>query len=82
MGKKAIVTGGSRGIGKGIALALAAEGYDVAITYASKREAAEAVAEEIRSRYGWAAWIFWSTTPALPSVKASRISRKKIWIIC
>ncbi|MCI8275894.1 MAG: SDR family oxidoreductase [Lachnospiraceae bacterium] len=52
MGKKAIVTGGSRGIGKGIALALAAEGYDVAITYASKREAAEAVAEEIRSRYG------------------------------
>lgn len=52
MGKKAIVTGGSRGIGRGIALALAAEGYDLAITYASKKEAAEAVAGEIRSRYG------------------------------
>lgn len=52
MGKKAIVTGGSRGIGRGIAFALAAEGYDLAITYAGKREAAEASAEEIRSRYG------------------------------
>ena len=52
MGNKAIVTGGSRGIGRGIALALASEGYDLAITYARKREAAESVAEEIRSRYG------------------------------
>ncbi len=52
MGKKAIITGGSRGIGKGIALALAAEGYDVAITYASKKEAAEAVAREIKETYG------------------------------
>ena len=58
MGKKAIITGGSRGIGKGIALALAAEGYDVAITYASKKEAAEAVAEEIRKKYGREAYCF------------------------
>lgn len=52
MGNKAIVTGGSRGIGRGIALALASEGYDLATTYARNREAAESVAEEIRSRYG------------------------------
>lgn len=40
MSKKVIVTGASRGIGKGIALALAREGYDLAISYASKAEAA------------------------------------------
>ena len=32
-GKRALVTGGSRGIGAGIALALAEKGADVAITY-------------------------------------------------
>ncbi len=50
--RKALVTGGSRGIGRGIARVLAAEGYDIAITYASQREQAEAVAEEIRARFG------------------------------
>ncbi|RDE06865.1 SDR family NAD(P)-dependent oxidoreductase [Sphingomonas aracearum] len=40
-GKKAIVTGGSRGIGAAIARQLAAEGADVAITYAGNREGAE-----------------------------------------
>jgi len=36
----AIVTGGSRNIGKGIAITLAKDGYDVAITYASHMEGA------------------------------------------
>ncbi|MDI9241729.1 SDR family NAD(P)-dependent oxidoreductase [Fusibacillus kribbianus] len=58
MAKKAIVTGGSRGIGKGIVLALAAEGYDVAFTYASKKEAAEKLAETVRKEYGREAYIF------------------------
>lgn len=49
MSKKAIVTGGSRGIGKGIALVLAKEGYDVAISYSTKVDAAEAVAKEIEA---------------------------------
>ena len=50
--RKALVTGGSRGIGRGIAKVLAAEGYDIAITYASHRAQAAAVAAEIRPRFG------------------------------
>lgn len=49
--RKAIVTGGSRGIGKGLVFALAKEGYDVAFTYSSKREAAMQVAREVEERY-------------------------------
>ena len=47
-GKKALVTGSSRGIGRGIALALARQGADVAINYRSSKEKAEAVVKEIR----------------------------------
>ena len=43
-----LVTGGSRGIGRGIAEALAATGYSVAINYRSNREAAEQTAEACR----------------------------------
>lgn len=44
--KKALVTGSSRGIGKAIALELAAKGYALAIHYASSSAAAEQVAKE------------------------------------
>ncbi len=45
-GRVAIVTGGNRGIGRGIALGLAADGADVAINYRKDSEgAAETVAE-------------------------------------
>jgi NAD(P)-dependent dehydrogenase (short-subunit alcohol dehydrogenase family) len=48
-GKAALVTGASKGIGKGIALELAREGADVAVNYHSDRPGADAVAGEIRA---------------------------------
>jgi glucose 1-dehydrogenase len=50
--KKALVTGASRGIGKGIALVLAEQGYDLAITYRSGKEEAEEVAHIIEKEHG------------------------------
>ena len=49
-GKKALVTGGSRGIGRGVALALATQGADVAINYHSNQEEAEKVVAEIKAK--------------------------------
>ena len=43
----ALVTGGSRGIGKAIAETLAKAGYQVYLTYVSKADEAEAVARNI-----------------------------------
>jgi 3-oxoacyl-[acyl-carrier protein] reductase len=44
-----LVTGSSRGLGRGVALRLAAKGFSVAIHYASNRAAAEATAAECAS---------------------------------
>ncbi|MBO4313765.1 MAG: 3-oxoacyl-[acyl-carrier-protein] reductase [Desulfovibrio sp.] len=51
----AVVTGGSRGIGKAIAATLARDGYQVILTYRSRREEAEAVADAIIAAGGKAA---------------------------
>jgi len=51
----ALVTGGSRGIGKAIALALAGVGAAVAVNYRARGEEAEAVAEAMRKGGGRAA---------------------------
>ena len=48
-GKVALVTGGSRGIGKAIGLRLARQGADVAFSYRGNTEAAKATADEIES---------------------------------
>lgn len=45
--KIALVTGGSRGLGKNYALSLARAGADVILTYHSRKEDAEAVIAEI-----------------------------------
>lgn len=46
-GKTAIITGGSRGIGKGIVEIFAQHGANVAFTYSSSAEAANALADEV-----------------------------------
>jgi 3-oxoacyl-[acyl-carrier protein] reductase len=51
-GKVALVTGGSRGIGKAIAVTFAREGASVAVNYVSGAREAEAVADEIRKKSG------------------------------
>lgn len=53
-GKKALVTGASRGLGRAIALSLARAGADVVITYEKSADKARAVADEIKAlgRYG------------------------------
>lgn len=47
--KVALVTGGSRGLGKDMAIQLAQKGFDVIITYQSKQDAANEVVSEIKA---------------------------------
>ena len=48
-GKRALVTGGSRGIGRAISLALAKEGCDITVIYGGNDEAARSTLEELLS---------------------------------
>ena len=68
--KVALVTGGSRGIGAGIAKRLAADGANVAITYTKGADAAASVVQEIESAGGKAIAIQADATDAV-AVKAA-----------
>ena len=47
-GKTAIITGASRGIGRGIAKIFVAQGCNVAFTYSSNKEAADALETDLQ----------------------------------
>lgn len=47
--KTALIIGGSRGLGKEMALRMAGAGHNVVLTYVSQKEAAEAVVKEIEA---------------------------------
>ena len=49
-GKVALITGASRGIGRAVALAMAREGADIALVYASNEEAAQQTRQQIESQ--------------------------------
>jgi len=53
--KIALITGGSRGLGKNMAIRLAEKGHDVIITYHSNKEAADSVVAEIEAKGAQAA---------------------------
>ena len=55
-GKKALVTGGSQGIGAGICRKLAASGADVVINYYKSKDKADTLAQEIKKEFGVNVW--------------------------
>ena len=68
-GKTAIVTGASRGIGRAIALRLAAEGAAVLVNYVSQREAAAGVAAQITD-FGGRAMVFQANVTKMENVES------------
>ena len=49
MSETILITGSNRGIGKAVALGLAQDGFDIVVHCRSRRDEAEAVADEVRA---------------------------------
>ena len=80
--KIAIITGGSRGLGKEMALRLAEKGHHVVITFVSQKEAANEVVKEIEHKGGQALALYFDAgnTAAIPDfVKTFTQAIKEKW---
>jgi 3-oxoacyl-[acyl-carrier protein] reductase len=77
-GKVALVTGGSRGIGRAAAEALASQGAHVVLAYVRGEEAAQAAAEQIRSAGGQAEIVQFDVADYDASEKAVAEIAKKL----
>ena len=51
IGKTVFVTGGAKGIGKGIVTALTADGFDVSFSYSASTDEAQQLCADLRARY-------------------------------
>ena len=73
--KVAVVTGASKGIGAGIAKALAGEGASVVVNYSSSKADGEKVAKEITSAGGKAVAVQANLSKALRPLPVAQLGR-------
>jgi 3-oxoacyl-[acyl-carrier protein] reductase len=77
-GKVALVTGGSRGIGRAIVQAFAAEGAKVAVVYRGSKEAADSLVLEIRQAAGTALALQADVTDAAAAQRCAEQVEKEL----
>ncbi|PYI55549.1 SDR family NAD(P)-dependent oxidoreductase [Paenibacillus flagellatus] len=77
-GRTALVTGGAVGIGKGIALALASRGYDLAISHFAEDAQSRVLADTVASRFGRRCRVYQSdlTDAEAPALLVERAIRE------